>query len=222
MGGAPCSCFPPPLQIANILYLESPAGVGFSYSNDKFYATNDTEVSPAPARVPQTPWFSEGGVIQGEKNHGCGTHFSVTCYALWPCHCHFVLHIPGGWCHVESLSSSDTKVSGSLPPCRPQVAQSNFEALQDFFRLFPEYKNNELFLTGESYAGIYIPTLAVLVMQDPSMNLQVQGSCRREGRQLETIAWGPARSKRSTPPSDPDSSITPLPQAGFSLLVCLP
>uniref|UniRef100_A0A2K6R704 Carboxypeptidase n=1 Tax=Rhinopithecus roxellana TaxID=61622 RepID=A0A2K6R704_RHIRO len=73
----------------------SPAGVGFSYSDDKFYATNDTE-----------------------------------------------------------------------------VAQSNFEALQDFFHLFPEYKNNKLFLTGESYAGIYIPTLAVLVMQDPSMNLQ--------------------------------------------------
>lgn len=81
--------------IANVLYLESPAGVGFSYSDDKFYATNDTE-----------------------------------------------------------------------------VAQSNFEALQDFFHLFPEYKNNKLFLTGESYAGIYIPTLAVLVMQDPSMNLQ--------------------------------------------------
>uniref|UniRef100_A0A8C4N0B3 Carboxypeptidase n=1 Tax=Equus asinus TaxID=9793 RepID=A0A8C4N0B3_EQUAS len=81
--------------IANVLYLESPAGVGFSYSDDKYYKTNDTE-----------------------------------------------------------------------------VAQSNFEALQDFFRLFPEYKNNELFLTGESYAGIYIPTLAVLVMQDPSMNLQ--------------------------------------------------
>ncbi|XP_007533123.1 lysosomal protective protein [Erinaceus europaeus] len=81
--------------IANMLYLESPAGVGFSYSNDKSYGTNDTE-----------------------------------------------------------------------------VAQSNYEALQDFFSHFPEYKNNELFLTGESYAGIYIPTLAVLVMQDPSMNLQ--------------------------------------------------
>lgn len=69
--------------------------------------------------------------------------------------------------------------------CCLQVAQSNFEALQDFFRLFPEYKDNELFLTGESYAGIYIPTLAVLVMQDPSMNLQVQDSCRGEGGNLQ-------------------------------------
>lgn len=34
-------------QIANILYLESPAGVGFSYSDDLNYTTNDTEVSLA-------------------------------------------------------------------------------------------------------------------------------------------------------------------------------
>lgn len=32
-------------QIANMLYLESPAGVGFSYSDDQKYITNDTEVS---------------------------------------------------------------------------------------------------------------------------------------------------------------------------------
>lgn len=34
-------------QIANMLYLESPAGVGFSYSDDQKYITNDTEVSYA-------------------------------------------------------------------------------------------------------------------------------------------------------------------------------
>lgn len=31
-----------------MLYLESPAGVGFSYSDDQKYVTNDTEVSDAP------------------------------------------------------------------------------------------------------------------------------------------------------------------------------
>lgn len=55
------------------------------------------------------------------------------------------------------------------------MAENNYQALKDFYHLFPEYKDNKLFLTGESYAGIYIPTLAVLVMQDPSMNLQVKG-----------------------------------------------
>nr|XP_015220534.1 PREDICTED: lysosomal protective protein [Lepisosteus oculatus] len=38
--------------IANMLYLESPAGVGFSYSDDKDYVTNDTEVSQRGGRSP--------------------------------------------------------------------------------------------------------------------------------------------------------------------------
>lgn len=32
-------------KIANVLYIESPAGVGYSYSDDKKYATNDDQVS---------------------------------------------------------------------------------------------------------------------------------------------------------------------------------
>uniref|UniRef100_A0A671K6D7 Carboxypeptidase n=1 Tax=Sinocyclocheilus anshuiensis TaxID=1608454 RepID=A0A671K6D7_9TELE len=82
-------------KIANVLYLESPAGVGFSYSDDKKYTTNDTE-----------------------------------------------------------------------------VATNNYLALKEFFRLFPEFSKNEFFLTGESYGGIYIPTLAEIVMEDSSVNLQ--------------------------------------------------
>ncbi|KAM4587749.1 lysosomal protective protein [Odontesthes bonariensis] len=82
-------------KIANMLYLESPVGVGFSYSDDQKYATNDTEVS-----------------------------------------------------------------------------MNNYLALKEFFRLFPEFSSNELFLTGESYGGIYIPTLAERVMEDASLNLQ--------------------------------------------------
>ncbi|XP_062853569.1 lysosomal protective protein [Trichomycterus rosablanca] len=82
-------------MIANVLYLESPAGVGFSFSDDQKYATNDSE-----------------------------------------------------------------------------VAINNYLALKEFFRLFPEYSKNEFFLTGESYGGIYIPTLAEVVMEDSAINLQ--------------------------------------------------
>ncbi|XP_069099611.1 lysosomal protective protein-like [Pleurodeles waltl] len=82
-------------QIVHMLYLESPAGVGFSYSDDKNYATNDTE-----------------------------------------------------------------------------VAVDNYLALKEFFRLFPEYSKNEFYITGESYAGVYVPTLSMLVMEDPSIYLQ--------------------------------------------------
>lgn len=55
---------------------------------------------------------------------------------------------------------------------------NNYLALKEFFRLFPEYSGNQLFLTGESYGGIYIPTLAERVMEDSSLNLQVRGSCQ--------------------------------------------
>ena len=34
-------------KIANVLYLESPSGVGYSYSEDHKYATNDDQVSSA-------------------------------------------------------------------------------------------------------------------------------------------------------------------------------
>lgn len=50
---------------------------------------------------------------------------------------------------------------------------NNYLALKEFFRLFPEFSKNQLFLTGESYGGIYIPTLAERVMEDASLNLQV-------------------------------------------------
>ena len=33
----------------------------------------------------------------------------------------------------------------------------------DFFEKFPEYKGRKFFIAGESYAGKYIPDLAVLI-----------------------------------------------------------
>ncbi|KAM9860787.1 lysosomal protective protein [Aulostomus maculatus] len=78
-------------KIANLLYLESPAGVGFSFSNDKNYTTNDD-----------------------------------------------------------------------------QVADDNYRALQSFFAKFPNFTQNEFFIFGESYGGIYVPTLSQLVATGPA------------------------------------------------------
>lgn len=108
--------------------MESPVGVGFSYSEDKKYATNDTEASG-----------------------------------------------PGCWEGPASCPPQPGRRGLTSVPSCPQVAHSNYLALKDFLRLFPEYSKNELFLTGESYGGIYIPTLAEWVMQDPSLNLKVSG-----------------------------------------------
>uniref|UniRef100_A0A670ZSK3 Carboxypeptidase n=1 Tax=Pseudonaja textilis TaxID=8673 RepID=A0A670ZSK3_PSETE len=82
-------------KLAHILFLESPVGVGYSYSDSQDYQTNDTE-----------------------------------------------------------------------------VARVNYLALKEFFSLFPEHLPKDLYLAGESYGGIYIPTLAQWVMQDASLNLK--------------------------------------------------
>ncbi|KAE8297096.1 Lysosomal protective protein [Larimichthys crocea] len=73
-------------KIANVLYVESPAGVGYSYSDDKDYATDDD-----------------------------------------------------------------------------RVADDNYRALQSFFTKFPNFTQNEFFIFGESYGGIYAPTLSLRV-----------------------------------------------------------
>lgn len=80
---------------ANILYLESPAGVGYSYSSNTYKATLNDDAT----------------------------------------------------------------------------ADNNFAAIKHFFTKFPQYSNRPFFITGESYAGVYIPTLAQRVVGDSSINL---------------------------------------------------
>ncbi|EDV19964.1 uncharacterized protein TRIADDRAFT_51073 [Trichoplax adhaerens] len=82
-------------DFANVIFLESPAGVGYSYNNKKNYTWDDD-----------------------------------------------------------------------------QVADSNYAALKSFFKKFPEFSRNEFYITGESYGGIYIPTLVVRVMNDSKINLK--------------------------------------------------
>ncbi|XP_030518725.1 serine carboxypeptidase-like 45 isoform X2 [Rhodamnia argentea] len=82
---------------ANMLYLESPAGVGFSYSvNNSYYISVDDKMT----------------------------------------------------------------------------AKDNLAFLRNWFKKFPEYKNRDLFITGESYAGHYVPQLAKLIVQSKLFNLK--------------------------------------------------
>ena len=48
-------------------------------------------------------------------------------------------------------------------------AQRNVLAVNKFFSLYPEYMSNEFYITGESYAGIYVPTLAYDIVTAPDL-----------------------------------------------------
>lgn len=88
-------------RIANTLYIESPAGVGFSYSN--------------------TP---------------------------------------------SDYNTGDN-----------QTAYDNYIFLQKWFQVFTTYQSNDLWITGESYGGVYIPTLTynILLGQDTRLKQQLKG-----------------------------------------------
>ncbi|KAG0417473.1 hypothetical protein HPB47_005580 [Ixodes persulcatus] len=81
----------PDTWVANVLFLEAPAGVGYSYDPTGVYVTDDT-----------------------------------------------------------------------------QTADDNYLAVQDFFEKYPEYKKNDFYIAGESYAGVYVPTLASRVLKNPN------------------------------------------------------
>ncbi|XP_042314793.1 lysosomal protective protein-like [Sceloporus undulatus] len=83
-------------QVANMLYIESPAGVGYSYS-----------------------------------------------------------------------TSEDTTIDDS------QVAEDNYQALQSFFAKFPNFANNPFYVFGESYGGIFVPSLTSKIAEgSASINLK--------------------------------------------------
>lgn len=74
-------------KVANVLYLESPAGVGFSWSNDQYVGNND-----------------------------------------------------------------------------PKTALNNYNFLKLWFKKYPQYTKNDFWITGESYAGVYVPSLANVLL----------------------------------------------------------
>ena len=83
-------------RYANVIYVESPIGVGFSYSNDRSdYITNDNK-----------------------------------------------------------------------------TAANTYQFLQNFFQLFPQFASNPLWITGESYAGVYVPMVVDKIINGPNAQLK--------------------------------------------------
>lgn len=86
---------------------------------------------------------------------------------------------PWGWTHVGvNLLVLEAPIGVGYSYCSRQVqgkvckntdtytASSSRAALEDFFLVkFPEFRHNDFYITGESYAGVYIPTLSQQILE---------------------------------------------------------
>ena len=86
-----------------------------------------------------------------------------------------------------------------------QTALENTEALLAFFDDFPEYKSNDFYISGESYGGIYVPTLSQKVFQSGKFpqfkgfmvgNGAWGGDCAGDDASLSRVPPRPRRRER--------------------------
>jgi serine carboxypeptidase-like clade 1 len=81
------------------------------------------------------------------------------------------LESPGG---VGFSYCAAMKTGGNCKNTDISTAKAARAALQDFFKnKFPELRSNDFFITGESYAGVYIPTLTKQILDHaPEINIK--------------------------------------------------
>ncbi|XP_065897203.1 probable serine carboxypeptidase CPVL [Dysidea avara] len=69
-----------------------------------------------------------------------------------------------------SFTDSDEGYSSN----EDQIADNLYECLQQFFLVFDDYQKNDFYITGESYAGKFIPALAYKIHQsNPTAQLKI-------------------------------------------------
>ena len=116
-------------------------------------------------------WIAEVGPMMYHKNKT----FTKNEYS-WNKEANMLfIESPGevGYSFINSKSDSDILFNDDT------TAKENFNAILSFLLKFPEYKGREFYISGESYAGVYIPMLAYeiinynkLVPEDNRINLK--------------------------------------------------
>ena len=71
------------------------------------------------------------------------------------------LESPGnvGFSYIDSTYDYDLYIDDDV------AARDNLKAMINFFEKFPTMKNKDFYIAGESYGGIYVPTLAYQIVQ---------------------------------------------------------
>ena len=101
-------------------------------------------------------WASEHGPMKMDKTG----KFQLNEYS-WHLAANMIyLESPGnvGFSYIDSDMEYEKQINDDI------TANDNFNALLDFFKKFPSYKGRDFYISGESYAGIYVPMLAYKVI----------------------------------------------------------
>ncbi|XP_054280674.1 venom serine carboxypeptidase-like [Macrosteles quadrilineatus] len=96
--------------------------------------------------------FAEHGPFSVKRKHG----LKLREYT-WT-HDHNVIYIDNPVGTGFSFTNADGYVKNEA-----EVGKHLYSALYQFFTLFPEYQKNDFFVTGESYAGKYVPSTAYAI-----------------------------------------------------------
>lgn len=65
--------------------------------------------------------------------------------------------------YIESPAGVGFSICGEATKCSytdDSSAEDNLAAVLKFFEKFPEFQGHDLYVSGESYAGIYVPYLS--------------------------------------------------------------
>ena len=83
-----------------------------------------------------------------------------------------------------------------------KTAYDNFRALQVFFDEFPELRKNEFYIAGESYGGVYVPTLAYAIYNHPErVRFNMTGFLVGNG------VFGECEAEKDLPTGDPHTEF---------------
>lgn len=117
-----------------------------------------------PATDPLIIWFNGGpgcsSMLGWAQEHGPwvmknGTDYFQSNPYSW--------NVKANMLYLESPGGVGYSYCGNVEDCTftdQTSADQNLIAVLNWFALYPEFGSNDLYLSGESYAGIYVPFLA--------------------------------------------------------------
>lgn len=101
-----------------------------------------------------------------------------------------LIHNPNSWATVSTMVFFESPAGVGFSYCTEKedcwfndakTASDNYDAVAAFFAAYPEFSTQDFYITGESYAGIYIPTLVQQIEAHPEANINLKGFAIGDG-----------------------------------------